>query len=84
MKDKHFIDTNIFVYSFDKSDLQKNDIAQNLISQALINSKGIISYQDIQEFMNVALGKFKVSFRIMIARNIYLLFLNLFVKFIPV
>ena len=63
MRDKYFIDTNIFVYSFDKSNPQKNDISQNLISEALTKSEGIISYQVIQEFMNVALRKFKIPFK---------------------
>lgn len=59
MKDKYFIDTNVFVYSFDWENDNKREIALNLISQALTKSKGIISYQVIQEFMNVALNKFK-------------------------
>lgn len=60
MKDKYFIDTNIFVYSFDNDNLLKRDIALKIISDALTQSKGIISYQVIQEFMNVALKKFSV------------------------
>ena len=59
MKDKYFIDTNILVYSFDTTNPTKREIALNIISDALTKSKGIISYQVIQEFMNVALGKFK-------------------------
>jgi predicted nucleic acid-binding protein len=60
MKDKYFLDTNIFVYSFDTSNPGKRKIALDIISKALTQSKGIISYQVIQEFMNVALRKFKV------------------------
>jgi predicted nucleic acid-binding protein len=60
MKDKYFIDTNILIYSFDDDNQPKRDIALTLISEALSQSTGIISYQVIQEFMNVALGKFKV------------------------
>ena len=62
MKDRYFIDTNILVYSFDHENTYKKDIALNLVSNALTQSKGIISYQVIQEFMNVALKKFKVPF----------------------
>lgn len=62
MKDRYFIDTNILVYSFDHENVKKQGIAQNLISDALSQSKGLISYQVVQEFMNVALKKFKVPF----------------------
>ncbi|MCK4555978.1 MAG: PIN domain-containing protein [Candidatus Aminicenantes bacterium] len=58
MSDKYFIDTNIFVYSFDTENPQKNDIAKRLIADALENGTGIISYQVIQEFLNVATQKF--------------------------
>lgn len=59
MSDKYFIDTNIFIYSFDTENPQKNDIAKKLIANALENGTGIISYQVIQEFLNVATQKFK-------------------------
>jgi len=58
MSDKYFIDTNIFIYSFDTENPQKNDIAKKLIANALENGTGIISYQVIQEFLNVATQKF--------------------------
>jgi len=64
MKDKYFIDTNIFVYSFDNDNVQKRDISLNLISDALTKSKGIISYQVVQEFINVAIKKFKVPLHV--------------------
>ena len=59
MNDKHFIDTNIFVYSSDNENPAKNDIAKRLIANALEKGIGIISYQVIQEFLNVATQKFK-------------------------
>lgn len=58
MSDKYFIDTNIFVYSFDIGNQAKRDTARKLIADALENSTGIISYQVIQEFLNVATRKF--------------------------
>ncbi len=60
MKDKYFIDTNIFVYAFDLEDPEKNKIANNLIKSALIEGQGCISYQIIQEFLNVSTKKSKV------------------------
>jgi predicted nucleic acid-binding protein len=58
MNDKFFIDTNIFVYSFDRSEPVKCDIAKKLIAEALEYSGGITSFQVVQEFLNVALRKF--------------------------
>lgn len=59
MKDKTFLDTNIFVYSFDSTHKNKQKIAQRLIKNALENHTGIISTQIIQEFFNVAAKKFE-------------------------
>lgn len=59
MSDKIFFDTNIFAYSFDHSDLKKKKRASNLIKTHLENRTGVISYQVVQEFINVAYRKFK-------------------------
>jgi predicted nucleic acid-binding protein len=58
MNDKFFLDTNILVYTFDDEDLGKRDRAQALVAEALSGSRGIVSYQVIQEFLNAALRKF--------------------------
>ena len=58
MKDKFFIDTNIFVYSFDPNDDKKRQIANQIIRSALLDNQGCISSQVIQEFINVATKKF--------------------------
>ncbi len=58
MKDRFFIDTNIFIYSFDSNNPDKQQIALELIGNALQSSSGVISYQVIQEFLNVASRKF--------------------------
>jgi len=58
MNDRFFIDTNVFVYTFDKADNTKNTIARSLIHKALSSGEGIISYQVVQEFLNVATRKF--------------------------
>jgi predicted nucleic acid-binding protein len=55
-----FIDTNIFVYSFDNRAPDKRDIARELIGHAIQNGNGRISYQVIQEFLNVSTRKFEV------------------------
>jgi predicted nucleic acid-binding protein len=58
MNDKYFLDTNIFIYSFDSSNPKKQNTAHQLISNALSGDIGCISYQVIQEFLNVATQKF--------------------------
>jgi predicted nucleic acid-binding protein len=58
MSDRFFLDTNIFVYSFDQSAVAKARKAVKLIRKALTTQKGIISYQVVQEFFNVALKRF--------------------------
>lgn len=58
MSDRFFLDTNIFIYSFDRSAVVKAQKAAQLIRKALTTHKGIISYQVVQEFFNVALRKF--------------------------
>lgn len=59
MKGKFFIDTNIIIYSFDNNNTLKMEKARKIISEALSSSNGIISFQVIQEFINIATGKFK-------------------------
>ena len=58
MSDRFFLDTNIFVYSFDQSTARKADEADRLIHQAVTTGKGVISYQVVQEFFNVAYRRF--------------------------
>lgn len=58
MSGRFFLDTNIFVYSFDQSAAAKAQRATQLICEALTTQKGIISYQVVQEFFNVALRRF--------------------------
>jgi len=53
-----FLDTNVFVYSFDASEPGKQLMAQRLIHGALRTQRGAISTQVIQEFLNVGLRKF--------------------------
>ena len=60
MKDKFFIDTNVFVYTFSSNDPAKKEESLTIIKGALSNGNGCISYQVVQEFFNVALKKFIV------------------------
>lgn len=58
MSDRFFLDTNIFVYSFDQSAPRKTEVANRLISRAFATGGGVISYQVVQEFFNVAYRRF--------------------------
>ena len=58
MNDRFFLDTNVFVYCFDRTAPAKARRALELIRTAVETHKGIISYQVVQEFFNVALRRF--------------------------
>src|SRR5438093_1086553 len=58
MNGRFFLDTNVFVYSFDRSAPAKARKAEELIRRAVASGKGIVSYQVAQEFFNVALRRF--------------------------
>jgi len=58
MNGRFFLDTNIFVYSFDRGAPAKARRASQLIRGAVETHKGIVSYQVVQEFFNVALRRF--------------------------
>lgn len=64
MKGKYFIDTNIILYSFDSRYPEKQAAAIKIISGALNDNMGVISYQVIQEFCNVACSKFSSAMKI--------------------
>ena len=63
MSVKYFIDTNVFVNSFDVDNPEKQERSKELIQVSLQTSLGLISTQVIQEFLNVATRKFKVPMK---------------------
>ena len=58
MSGRFFLDTNIFVYSFDANAPKKAVQATKLIRKGIETRGGIVSYQVVQEFFNVALRRF--------------------------
>ena len=62
MKDKIFLDTNIFIYSIDASPDQKNkrDIARQIVREQIRNDSGVVSVQVLQEFYQVSTHKIQV------------------------
>ena len=57
MSAEDFLDTNIFVYMFDGSDDYKRQRAEELVQRSLVRGTGCISYQVVQETLNVATRK---------------------------
>ena len=68
MSAKYFLDTNVFVYSFDSAAPKKQEVAKSLIRKALTDRRGVTSIQVVQEFFNVAVSKFKKKLSIADAR----------------
>jgi predicted nucleic acid-binding protein len=58
MSDRFFLDTNLFVYTFDANAPAKARKAVQLIRRAADTGEGIISYQVVQEFFSVAFRRF--------------------------
>lgn len=58
MSVRYFLDTNIFVYSLDRTVPAKARRAATLIRDGLENGNGIVSYQVVQEFFYVAFRRF--------------------------
>ncbi len=57
MSAEDFLDTNIFVYMLDGSDDFKRRRAEELVQRSLSRGTGCISYQVVQETLNVAIRK---------------------------
>ena len=61
MSVEYFIDSNVFVYLFDETNEHKRARAVRLVRQALENDTGCISYQVVQETINVLTRKLDVA-----------------------
>jgi len=69
MSDRYFLDTNVFVYCFERKDGEKQRIADQLVAQALEDHLGVISSQVAQEFLSVATRKFPTTMTTAEARD---------------
>jgi len=61
MSDRCFIDSNIFLYTIDNSDVEKQKAAIQFLIQLSRNEEIILSTQVAKEFSNIALRKLKFS-----------------------
>ncbi len=53
MNAEHFLDTTIVIYMFDETDATKRHRAEELVRTSLETGTGCISYQVVQEALNV-------------------------------
>jgi predicted nucleic acid-binding protein len=62
MKDKVFLDTNIFIYSIDATPgrNRKRNAAREIVRERIRNESGVISIQVLQEFYQIATQKIQV------------------------
>lgn len=58
MSARYFLDTNIFAYAAHPTPTPKTIVAMKLIQDGLDSGNGIVSYQVVQEFFNLAFRKF--------------------------
>lgn len=61
MSGADFLDTNILVYSLDSSHPAKQKIAQSILDRALSQHSAIVSFQVVQETLQVVTRKFRVA-----------------------
>jgi predicted nucleic acid-binding protein len=64
-----FIDTNVFIYHLDSTDARKNAVAERVVREGLATGNACISYQVVQECLNVALRKAEVALSVDDART---------------
>ena len=57
MSVENFLDTNVLVYFMDETDVRKHRIASELVSRSVEDETVCISYQVVQETINVMLRK---------------------------
>jgi len=52
-----FIDSNVFIYLFDEADTRKRGVAESLVGAGLESGRACISFQVVQETLNVITRK---------------------------
>ena len=57
MSAEHFFDSNVLVYSVDRRSPEKRQYAKELVARSLTDGSGCISYQVVQETLNVLIGR---------------------------
>ena len=68
MSAEFFLDTNVFVYHVDRNDRRKRAVAERIVRDALVSGNACVSFQVIQEWLNVVLKKAAVRLEVDAAR----------------
>lgn len=69
MSVESFLDTNLFIYQLDASDHRKSEIADAIIRQGAETGNACVSYQVVQECLNIVLRKAEVPLDLSSARS---------------
>jgi predicted nucleic acid-binding protein len=68
MSVESFLDTNLFIYQLEARDEHKSTIADAIIREGVVTGNACISYQVVQEFLNIVLRKAEVPLDVSGAR----------------
>jgi len=64
MSDRFFLDTNVLAYTFDVGAPKKARVATKLVHHAIGTRQGVVSFQVVQEFFQVAFRRFPDPFSV--------------------
>ena len=72
----HFVDINMFIYWFDETNEHKCTLSEQLIQKALKTRNACISYQVIQETLNIVTRKLSFPINAENAEESFVLFVR--------
>ncbi|TXI21654.1 MAG: PIN domain-containing protein [Nitrosomonas sp.] len=72
----NFVDTNMFIYWFDETNEHKCTLSEQLIQKALKTRNACISYQVIQETLNIVTRKLSFPINAENAEESFVLFVR--------
>lgn len=64
MRDRIFVDTNVLVYAYDRSEAAKQQRAVEVLDLLIASGKGVISTQVLSEFFNAVTRKIRMPLTI--------------------
>ncbi len=56
-----FLDTKVFIYHLDTTDRRKHEVAEGIVRAGLLGGDACISFQVVQECLNICLNKAKLA-----------------------
>jgi predicted nucleic acid-binding protein len=60
MSVEDFLDSNLFIYALDRADHRKQQIARDVIDRAIAEGSACLSFQVVQETLNVIIRKAEI------------------------